>query len=267
MKKRAETTDIETKTTALVAYDDELAQAAEAAVAQERHVGGGSFFSIRGGQLRYNDAQLPGNQVAVVIVDSVLENTYYEDAYDPDTPNAPTCYAFGRDDETMGPHEESSEPQGELCCNCPQNQWGSAERGRAKACRNRRRLALVAAGTFDRNGDFTPTIDDLTSASEVAYLSLPPTSIKSYAGYVKQLASTLKLPPHGVITRVAVEPDPKTQFRVVFELMSKVPTEVIPTCIELHKSQSTLIEFPYQKPESREAKPAAPTGKRVARKY
>ena len=94
-----------TSSNALIPWEEQLARDAEVAVAMEANTGGGQFFSVKGGVLAFNDAPLPGNQMAVVILDSILENVFYEGEYDPSTPMAPTCFAFSRDELTMGPHQ------------------------------------------------------------------------------------------------------------------------------------------------------------------
>lgn len=256
------------QTTALANWEEELAKQAEAAAEQEASTGGGQFFSLRGGTLSLNDAPLPNNEVAVVIVDSILENAYYDSDYDPDNPSGPTCYAFGRDEDEMGPDPANVEkPQSELCSECPMNEWGSADRGRGKACRNRRRLALVPAGDFDRDGGFEPYEDpEHFLKAEVAYLALPPTSLNSFGSYVKQLAGALRRPPHAVFTRVAVVQDAKSQFKVTFENLGLVPNELIPPLMQRNEEVKSLIEFPYPKQEAKPTKPARGGSKKASKK-
>ena len=108
-------------------WEKELAESAREQVQSEdtAALGGGRFFSIRAGQLSIDDAPLPGNQMAVVILDSIMENVYYEEGFDPDVRTPPTCFAFGRDAETMGPPDEVDKHdeftrQSDLCKDCPQ---------------------------------------------------------------------------------------------------------------------------------------------------
>jgi len=237
-----------TETTAIAKWEEELAKQAEAAAAQEANTGGGQFFSTKGGTLSLNDSPIPGNEIAAVIVDSVLENVYYEGSYDPDNPSGPTCYAFGRVEEEMSPHDDTAEKQSPNCDECAHNQWGSAETGRGKACRNRRRLAIISAGTVDRSGDVELFEDPAHFLkADVAYLALPPTSIQGFGAYVKGIASTLKRPPHAVFTRISLVPDPKTQFKLTFEALGSVPGKLIPAMMTRHEEQRGLIEFPYPK--------------------
>jgi len=55
--------------------------------------------------LTWNDAPIKDNTIGAIVVDSILENVFYEGEFDPDVPQPPTCFAFGRDDKTMEPHK------------------------------------------------------------------------------------------------------------------------------------------------------------------
>lgn len=234
-------------------WEQELAQQAEVAVAQEQTAGtgGGKFFSLRAGQLTFDDATFPGNQIAAVIVDHIFENIYYEAGFDPDQTNPPTCFAFGRDATTMGPPDEVDKHdeftrQSDLCKDCIQNEWGSARTGKGKACSNRRRLALISAGTYNKKGELELEDDaSYFSGADMAFMKIPVTSVKGFAAYVKQVAEQFKRPLHGVFTRIYLEPDSKTQFKVRFELIEVIPNEVMPAIMARHNSVKNEIDFPY----------------------
>ena len=230
-------------------WEGELAKQAEIAVGMEASTSGGKFFSLKSGVLSFNDAPFPQNQMAVVILDAILENVFYEGAFDPENMSGPACYAFGRNDAEMKPHEmvvKGGTAKCADCASCDLNQWGSADQRRGKACSNRRRLALISAGTFDAQGRFQifPEKGHFTE-TEIGFLKIPPTAIKGYGGFVKSLAATLKRPPHGVFTKVSVVPDTKTQFRVMFEPLSKVPDNLMPEIMKRHEEAKGLIDFPY----------------------
>jgi hypothetical protein len=261
------------KSTAVMKWDEELAKQAEIAAAMEESTASGQFFSLKGGILSWNDAPVPNNHMGVIILDSILENVYYEGEYDPEVPQSPTCYAFGRDDKTIKPHQNvvdagnSMAGASGLCNGCEMNEWGSADRGKGKACRNSRRLALIPAGNFNQSGKFelTEEAEHFETAS-VGFMKLPVTSIKGYASFVKQIAEAMKRPPHGVVTKIKVMPDPKNQFKVTFEPLMTVPNSVMGAIMKRHKDMSGLIEFPYSPPEeetgSKPKKGAKPTGKK-----
>ena len=195
--------------TDMVAWEKEMAAEAEAAAHSEQTVGGG-FVSTRNGRLSWGGAVVPGNAIRVVILDYCRENTYYQGRYDPDAPQSPVCYALAREEGDMAPHENAAVPQSEACAGCPQNEFGSADTGRGKACKNTRRLALVAEDSVE------------DPSAEVVFLKVPVTSVKAWSGYVQAIADAKRRPPHGVVTEISLVPDAKTQFQMVFKLVDSI---------------------------------------------
>lgn len=253
--------------TDIVKWDEELAKAAEAAASMEANTGGGQFFSLRGGILSWQDAPLPNNQMAVIILDSIFETVYYEGAYDPDSPQSPTAFAFGRDQKEMRWHENSDpEFAGELCSESEVCQWGSADKGRGKAARETRRLALIPAGTFNRDGKFEAFDDiDHFESTAIGFMKLPVTSVKGYANFVNQVAGALRRPPFGVVTKISVVPDPKSQFKVLFEPLMTVSDELMGAIMKRREEAVATIDFPYV-PFEEEEKPAPTKRSRAATK-
>jgi hypothetical protein len=257
--------------TAVTNWEEEMAAQAKVAAAQEAHVGGGNFFSTRAGVLSVDSQSIPNNEMAVLIVDGILENVYYEGKFDPDDITPPSCFAFGRDDADMAPHEtvvKNGTAQHDTCKGCDKNEFGSSDTGKGKACSNRRRLALLPAGSFDkRTGEFTPLLDPAHYAkTEMRYLKVPPTSIGAYAAYVKQLAGGIKRPPHGVFTRISLAPHPKKQFEVKFEALAPVPNEVMGAVMERHKLEMSVIEFPYTLGDGSKKEAPKTTGRKFTRR-
>ena len=257
---------------ALTAYTERMAADAAAAASMEASAGGGEFFSTQGGQLRFAGAPMPGNQIAAVVLDSILENVFYEGRFDPDNPSSPVCYAYGTDEREMGPHTNviaAHNHQHETCIGCPQNEWGSADTGRGKACRNTRRLALIPAGTFN-NAGAGPVYEPLADPAEiaragVAFLKLPVTSVKAYANWVRGLAATLKRPPYAVVARIRVLPDPQTQFRIEVTALIPVPDDWLPGIMAKRDECQPALWAPHPEfrapaaPASRRAREAAPS--------
>jgi hypothetical protein len=255
--------------TAMVKWDEELAREAELAAGMEASTAAGQFFSLKNGVLSWNDAPLPNNQMGAIILDAVLENVMYEGKYDPDEPAGPVCFAFGRDDKTMSPHKVAVEAGTAMegpCQTCPKNEWGSADIGKGKACRNTRRLALIPAGTFNQNGKFEPfEEEEHFETTPLGYMKLPVTSVKGYGSFVTQVAGTLKIPTWALMTKVKVAQDSKTQFKVTFEPISKVPNHLIGILKKRNEDAKALIEFPYTPREEAPKRGAKPT--RKGRKY
>lgn len=248
--------------TALMNYEDKWAEEAKAAQVAEP-LQGGTWLSARGGQLTIGDTILPGAQAAVVVLDTVRENTFYVDKFDPDSPMPPICYALGRDSDNMFPHTDMQKdlsyfrPQhvenGQVmgCDGCRLNEWGSADQGRGKACQNRRRLTLIPAGYYTprpKSRDFDLHLfDDIHhfSSAEAAFLKLPVTSVGNWSKYVNQLATTLRRPPHGVVTRISVEPHQQFQYELRFEAVEQIPDNLADVIMARHAtaSESPLLGY------------------------
>lgn len=263
--------------TEVVDWEAQMRRDAEIAAGAQRSAGGGGkFFSTQAGVLQFDGQPLPGNQMAVVILADIMENSWYEDKYDPDTPASPKCFAFGHDEEDMEPHEKVDQDpyfarQNPECHDCPRNEWGSADTGRGKACKNVMRLALIPAGQYKakgtgRNQTFELELYDEPedfSKAEVGFLKLPVMSVKNYAKYVKTLAADMGRPPHGVITNIWLEPDPKSQYKVLFEVIDKAPKELLQILLQRHAAENASIDFPYSPPqvEEEERAPAKSSNK------
>lgn len=250
----------------LVNYDEKWAALAEEYAAEEQS--GGQFISTKSGVLSFNDEELPGNQMCVIVLDAVRENTYYADAWDPDNVVPPKCYAFGRGNETMAPHESMAkhldwfEPQHEECAGCPRNEFGSAATGRGKACGNRRRLALIPAGFYakkPKSRDFELELFDDPKhyrEADMAFLKVAPTSTKEWSKYVTQLSAQFRKPYFAFMTRIWLEPDAKSQFRTCFEMIEELPMDLAPAIeMRVDEARKTIVQ-PYAPPLEK-PKPAA----------
>lgn len=254
---------------ALEKYKQRMAEAAEEYVDQGSQ--GGAFITTRGGILKYGEEELPGNQMMVVVLDSILENTYYEGKFDPDVMLPPLCFAFGRNEKEMEPHEnvlddddegaEDSyfELQADECSECPHAQWGSADTGKGKACSNRRRLAVIPAGRFvptSKRGDYDEEVfeePDEFKDGDISFLKLPVTSGKAWNKYVRSLSKEHGAPPFCAITHVYLESDAKTSFKVHFELVEVIEdADIIDILFARNSEAKEIIEQPYGEPTEEE---------------
>lgn len=240
-------------TTAVANYEDRLASLAKQAVQTEAHVGGGSYISTRGGQLSYNGGVVPDGKMNVIVLDHVCENAFYEGRYDPNDPSSPACFAFFRNADEAAPHEKAETPQADACEGCPHNEFGSSDTGRGKACKNIRRLALITEDGME----------DIENAT-VAFLKVPVTSAKEWAGYVNSLNNTLKLPPLAVITELSIVPDSASQFKLKFKLVEKIEdADVLGALLNKMDGCQRDLVHPYMPNSERPAAPA-PVNRKVA---
>lgn len=221
------------ESTAMVGWEARLAEDAKEAAASE--VVSGRFISCRGAQFSFNGTTLK-NPLDVIVMQHAHENAYYEGEWDPDAPAAPVCFALSIDGKDMKPHELSAKPQHPKCAGCPKNEFGTADKGKGKACKNTRRLALMMPGQLDNPIE-----------AEIAYLRPPVTSVKGWSDYVNGLASALKLPPYAVTTTIINAPDPKSQFKLSFKVAGKLDlSQVHEAFMAKRQELKETILFPYQ---------------------
>ena len=201
--------------TEIVTYESELAKLAEISVKAEKNSAGISFITTSGGTMKYRDNPISGNSLEVVVLASPVERLYYTSRFDPTNSAPPVCFALGSTLTGLKPSHLSETVQAELCESCPKNQWGSATNGgKGKACSEKRRLFLMTS-------DSISTVDSV-GVSEVAALRIPVTSVKGFATYVQTVAATVKRPLAGVVTKVSLVADPKTQFKIQFTFVKAI---------------------------------------------
>lgn len=236
--------------TAVVNWQEELKKMAVATAEAERP--SSNWVSFKGGQMTIGGNPMKNNKVEMIVLHSIFENQLYGERYNPNNPQPPICYAFGDTDDDLKPHPDSAKPQASNCAECPNNAWGSdPEGGKGKACKNVRRLAIMASTDLDK-----------IPKAEVAIAKLPVTSVKNWATYANQVANALKLPPLGVITEMEVSPDPRYQLQVNFRLVDKVAEEFIPALLKKRGEVHDLVYSKYDKPVE-----GAPTAAPAQRKF
>lgn len=242
------------KSRAVGSLAKQLQEQAEAAANMERGAPMGRSFSFKGGQMVFDGAPVKDNEVVVIIAGAVIAKTFYEGDYDPDNPEAPVCFAFDTDPDNLAPIPENvADLQNDVCATCQWNQFGSADRGKGKACKDARRLALLPAGTIQRNGDIELVEDAKELAkAELGFAILPPTSLTPYATFVRQVANTMKMPPHGVYAVMKCNPDPKNQFVISWEVIDVVPEKLLATIMERHDEAQKALVQPYTYPTEEE---------------
>jgi hypothetical protein len=221
----------------------------------------GKEFSLGGGVVE--------EPLRVAVLDYVFENSWYDRKYDKDNPSPPACFAVNRTEAELVPDERSPLPQAETCAQCPRNVFGSADVGRGKDCKNQRRLALI-------NTDVKEFDAGYVKEAEVAFIRLPPTSLKLWKGYVKKLSDGLQLPLWSVITELTL--DPEVDYAVVVPQLGDELTLDKPLkdalLLRRQEVQPQLLEGfdvsnyepPTAKP-TRQAKPAARASAKPAAKF
>lgn len=135
-------------------------------------------------------------EIRAVIVDFVTVHNFYEGAFDAKNIQPPACFAVGTNPKDMAPVDESPVRQADNCQVCPMNEYGSD--GEGKACKNGRLLALLPLNDAG---------DDVDAEADMLLMSVSPTALKGFDGYVQQVARTFQVPPVGVITTISFDPN------------------------------------------------------------
>lgn len=228
--------------TEVQAVDWEAQMAAEAnAVAKTERVSA-NRINFQSGVMTYMDQALPDNELDCIIVASAWENVYYVDRWKAGVVKPPACFALGIPHSdgtppTMIPHEDVPEPQADGCKSCPKFEWGSdPEGGRGKACKEKRRLAVLPA----------PSSAEDLDGSDMALMTIPVMSVKNWAAYVNQLAATMQRPTWGVLTKVKLVPDAKSQFKVTFEALELLAGDYLPHVHARIDSAVNALMTPYE---------------------
>lgn len=176
-------------------YQEQLAKESQE-ITKRLQSGGGSKIRAKGNT---SFAMPDGTESPViegVVVEFTAMNTFYDRPYDKDTPSPPACYAIGDIPSLLAPSKDVPDRQADNCATCPMNQFGTADNGKGKACKNKRILAILP--------------EDADDSTDIMLLEVPPSSIGFYDSYVASLSSKHKTVPVGVITRITL--DPKQQY-------------------------------------------------------
>lgn len=219
--------------TAVVAWEDKMRASAQKQAKAEKPTNLGSSISIRGGHMMIDGETVEGDELNVIVIAAVHENQYYDRDYDPQNPTVPVCYAFSDPDdddpdtidERMANEPEGDAPQGQedpnedgipggKCENCWANKFGSADKGRGKACKNIRRLAVITEDSIE-------SAEALTAA-EVRTLKVPVMSVANWGKFVRTCAEDVDRPSYGVVCTIGVIPDAKSQFKLTFTFTNLV---------------------------------------------
>lgn len=232
-----------------------MMELAQQAVEAEKSPGF-TAISIRNSKFRVDDLALP-NPLKVVILNASYENSYYgEEKFDPKAKGkAPVCTAMGYDSEALAPPAELTTKVHDTCEGCPNNEWGSADTGRGKACKNGRKLAVILA-------------DEKNYAKATVYvIHVPPKSLGNVSKYIKNLGKMLKLPTFGVITELSFDENeeyPLIELNAVAPFDMEQDQDRLAALMALHHKTKAELVRPFVRNDE-EAKPAE--GKKKAAKY
>lgn len=159
------------------------------------------------------DGRKSDGPLELIILDFVSFNAMYEGRYDPNNIQPPVCFSIGTVVQQMVPSANAPEPQSTSCATCPMNQFGSD--GNGKACKNKRRLAVLPA--------------DFDESTPIYTLEVSPTGLKAFDKFVSSLASTQRKVPAQLVTEVGFDEArdyPTLTFKAIQPLEADVVAEV-----------------------------------------
>lgn len=223
--------------TDMVDRDKVLAARAEAARAMAQSTAGTSKSIKTAGGVFTIDGQDAGDTLNVIMLDSILEHAWYgvDGQYDPDNPKTPECFALGRIEKQLVPHEDSPDPQSDECKTCHWNKFGTADRGRGKANKNIVRMMVISEDD----------LDDIEGA-DARILKVPVTSVKYWSSYVKGITDVKKSDPIKVLTEVKLVKHPKFQFEMKFRQIGDVDEDLVGELIDKSDSIQSELFQPYR---------------------
>lgn len=156
----------------------------------------GSYIGFKNAQLKVDGISIPANELNVRVLAALSERAWYSKDFDADAVQVPDCYALDND----VPHEQAANPQADTCAECKHNKWGSAIRGKGKACRESARVIVIPANVPLASAQMYTAKVPVTSLSTV-------TSFTSRCGQANKLMGEF-------VTKLSVTEDKKTFFKV-----------------------------------------------------
>ena len=240
---------------ALTNWEERMAAEASAAVLVERPSLAAITFSA--GQMSYGGNAVADNTLDCVILGSIIEQAYYPGAYDPDNIVPPACFAFGTpgSEGSMQPHVDVPADQrgGDDCETCENYQWGSGS-GRGKACKTRRRLAIIPANALKD--------PESIAAAEIAKMTISVTNVKQFTNHVNATAATYQRPTWGVISRITTKPDARTQFKIIFSVTEAIDLATLPMLEPLLDRADSVLRAPFDMVPRQQEEDTAPAKKK-----
>lgn len=147
----------------------------------------------KNGQLVGPGGMTLGDEIRIVVVDFCTVKKYYDRPFDPTNKSPPACFAFGDVIAEMVPEDYVPAQQNEKCGTCWANAWESDARGRGKACKETRDLAIVLADE----------LEDPEVEPELYVVSCSPTSLKAFDAAALKIVQLFNAPPIKAVMTMA----------------------------------------------------------------
>lgn len=203
----------------IVNWQERLANSARDIASRERP--SVSQIGLRSGVMMYQGQQIPGNKLQCIIIASATENRYDTKPFDPNNIQPPDCFGLSISGEDMVPSDKAVAIQAERCDLCAHHHWAPNPKKAGKnhkACKERRRLALLPADVLTK-GNF--------KTAELAVLTIPVTSVKYWGTWTNAISAEFGRPPWAMLVDVSARPHPVNQFEVNFTTVGPIEEQYL----------------------------------------
>lgn len=228
-------------------WKDELAKYVKKGQAMESSAAFSSLKVDRMGTLTLNGAKVRDNTITGIVLAQVFENAYYDTPYVEGQKGIPVCFALhdGERDE-MVPHDEAKEKQSDTCDGCEWNKFGSGQ-GKAKACRQVKRLALLVA-------EDGANMQEVLEHGDIVPFTASVMNTKHWDAYEKHIREELDSIHFFWRTVIEVGPDKKAGYKVTYSAAerSPIPEKFRNLIIKRVKEAEEMLLQPYKEVEREE---------------
>lgn len=196
------------------------------------------------GVIKIDDKPVQGNRLTVAIIDYIHRKEFYLNPYQPGVAQTPGCYAMGREEKGMVPHDQVPDKQNPDCGTCRHNQFGTAEVGRGKRCKDTRAL-MVISPLLDENG--RPKMDpDAVQKAEVRQLSIPPASLKAWSQYLNGLQGATRTGSESeMLVQISTTPGHSGGHTLTFTQAGLVPPAMLQAIVAKRKQVEGALFAPF----------------------
>ncbi len=213
---------------------------------------GGNFFSFRNGVLTLGGETLD-SPMPLVILSYSFERSYYSQQYQADVMATPDCYSYDGD----VPHPESPVKQSTNCEECRLNQFGTAQNGQGKGCKEGAKFAAIHADSADS--------PDKVATATIVQGRLSVLNAKTFRNYVGYFEDN-NTPIWQGISDLTVKPDSRSQYAAKFSKRQAEFDDDILDAIAVRVNEADkLLDAPY--PAIEAAKPQQRAAPKKTRKF
>lgn len=221
----------------IVNWQEELAKEAREVASRERP--SVAQIGLRSGIMMYQGQQIPGNKLQCIILSSATEYRYDTKPFDASNIQPPDCFSLSLSGENMVPSDKSVDIQAERCDLCAHSHWSPNPKKvgkNHKACKERRRLALLPADVLNK-GNF--------KTAELAVLTIPVTSVKYWGAWVNGVSAEFARPPWAMLAEISARPHPVNQFEVNFATVSPIEEQYFQLIRDRIKGAEDQLLIPF----------------------